>query len=127
ALPILYLKILGRAPDPGGRSGLVNFLQHGGTVEQAAAVLASSQEFNMLTGSDGGFVQGLYVRLLGRIGSNGEVATWIAALPNLGRMGVAGAILNSAEFRADVVQQLYGFTPAAFSSVASLFPSLLHR
>ena len=42
-------------------------------------------------------------------------------------MGVAGAILNSAEFRADVVQQLYGFTPAAFSSVASLFPSLLHR
>jgi Domain of unknown function (DUF4214) len=80
-----------------------------------------------LTGSNGGFVQSLYVRLLGRTGSNSEVASWVNALPRLGRIGVANAILSSLEFRADVVHQLYGFTPAAFPSVASLLPPLLHR
>ena len=48
-------------------------------------------------------------------------------LPSSGRSGVATDFLQSAEFRGDVVQQLYGFTYAPAQSVASLFSNLLHR
>jgi hypothetical protein len=44
-----------------------------------------------------------------------------------GRAGVATLFLHSAEFRGDVVQELYGFTYAPAQSVVSLFANLLHR
>jgi hypothetical protein len=123
----LYLKLLGRAADPGGRAGLVNFLQNGGTVEQAIVILVTSPEYNVLAGSPAGFVQSLYNKLLGRVASSGEIAAWLSPLRSLGESAVASAFLNSSEFRGDLVQQLYGFTPAASASVVALFPNLLHR
>jgi hypothetical protein len=123
----LYLKILGRASDAGGRAGFVAFLQKGGTVEQAVLGFVTSPEFATLTGTDSGFVQALYTGLLGRSGSTGEVAGWVSLLPALGRAGVANAFLQSIEFRTDEIQELYGFPPAAVGSVASTFPNLLHR
>ena len=123
----LFLKVLGRLSDAGGRNSFVSMLQNGATVEQVIVDMVTSPEFNTLTGSDAGFVQTLYVRLLGRIGSNAEVAGWVNALHSMGRASVANAFVRSGEFRGDVVQQLYGFSQAALSSVASLFPPLLHR
>jgi hypothetical protein len=40
---------------------------------------------------------------------------------------VVGALLQSTEFRADVVQESYGFTYALSASVVSTIPNLLHR
>lgn len=123
----LYLKVLGRASDAAGRAAFVSFLQNGGTLEQAVVGMANSPEYTALTGSDGGFVESLYVRVLGRGGSSSEVSGWLAMLPTLGRSGIVSAFVHSSEFRGDVVQALYGSALPATVSVASLVPNLLHR
>ncbi len=121
----LYLKVLGRAADPGGQAAFVSFLQNGGTVEQTIIFLATSPEYASQAGSDGAFVQSLYNKLLGRLGSNTDVANWVSILPQVGRAGVVNFIVHSAEFRGDVVRQLYA--GGATAPVATLFPNLLHR
>ncbi len=124
----LYLKFLNRAADPNGRAGLVNYLKNGGTIEQVIVSLVTSAEYAAdVGGTDYGYIESLYVKLLGRTGSNAEVSGWLAALPMQGRSGVANALLVSAEFRGDAAQQFYGFTLAAPASVLSLLPPLLHR
>jgi hypothetical protein len=123
----LYLKILGRQSDPGGRAAFVGFLANGGTVEQATTMMMTSPEYVAEAGSDIAFVQSLYTKLLGRIGSSAEVTGWAAALAGIGRAAVINGFLSSAEYRSDVVQQLYGFTPAPAVSEASLFSPVLHR
>jgi hypothetical protein len=124
----LYLKLLGRPSDPSGRAGFVSMMQHGGTAEQIIAIMVSSPEYSNLTGgTDTGFIQSLYSKLLGRIASPTELAGWLSVLPTSSRTAVAGAFLQSAEFRSDVVQQLFGFTYAPAESVVSLFANLLHR
>jgi hypothetical protein len=103
-------------------------LQNGGTVEQAIVLLVTSPEYAMATGgTDTGFIQGLYTQLLGRTANPIELAGWLAMLPTLGRAGMANAILQSAEFRSDVVEEHYGFTYALSDSVVSTMPNLLHR
>ena len=100
----LYLKLLNRPSDSGGRTSFVNVLQHGGTVEQVISAMVASPEYSTLTGgTDAGFVQSLYSKLLGRVASPGEVAGWVSVVPSLGRSGVANAFLRSGEFRFDVV------------------------
>ena len=97
-----------------------------GDVEAITAMVASP-EYSNSTPSDAGFIQSLYSKLLGRVASPSELAGWLGALPSLGRAGVANMFVHSAEFRADVVQELYGFTYAPAQSVVSLFADLLHR
>jgi len=121
----LYLEILGRPSDPGGRITFVNLLESGSTIEQAVTAMVTSLEYTATTGSATAFVQSLYNKLLGRTGSNSEIAYWVGVLPQLGRGGVALDFLGSTEFRTDVVEELYGFPPP--SSLATLFPNLLHR
>jgi hypothetical protein len=123
----LYVKLLARAADAGGRQNFISFLQGGGTLEQVTALMTTSPEFANLAGSDGGFVQALYLHLLGRIGSNAEVSGWVNKIPSIGRAGVVGAILNSGEFRGDAVQALYGFLQQPAVSITSLLPDLLDR
>jgi hypothetical protein len=123
----LYLKVLGRTADPGGRAAFVSFLQNGGTIEQAVVGLVNSPEYLALTGSPGGFVEGLYVRVLGRTGGSSEVSGWLSQLPNLGLAGVASAFAHSSELHSDVVQALYGSALPGTLSVASVVPDLLHR
>jgi hypothetical protein len=122
----LYLKLLGRPSDAPGRAGFVSFLQNGGSLEQVVALMVSSPEYAALTGSDTGFVQSLYTNLLGRAGSDAEIAGYLAALSSQGRAGVALDFLQSPEFRTGVVDQFYSATPTP-TSVAALFPPLLHR
>jgi hypothetical protein len=125
----VFVKILNRASDPGGRAGFVDFLGHGGTIEQVAATMLSSPEYAALTGSDGAFVQSVYNRLLGRVASNSEVSLWLGLLPSLGRTGMATTILSSGEFRVGAIGMLYG-APASLApsaSVASALANLLDR
>jgi hypothetical protein len=124
----LYLQILERPSDPGGRAAFVAFLESGGTVEQAFDLMVTSPEYAALTGGTAsGFVQALYTELLGRPASPGEIAGLVSVLPSLGRAGVASAILGSTEFRTDAVQALYGSPTGAFMSGDGLLPSLLLR
>ena len=123
----LYVRLLHRAADAGGRAAFLGLLQGGASLEQVINMMVSSQEYANLTGPDGAFIQSLYDSLLGRSGSSAEVAFWLALLPSFGRAGVANAFLASSEFRADVVEQFYGFTQAPSATAASLFTSLLGR
>jgi hypothetical protein len=124
----LYQKLLGRAADPTGRAGFVSLLQGGGTLEQVVAFLVTSGEYAAAVGgTDFGFVQSLYTKLLGRQAANSEIPGWLGLLPSIGRAGVANAILASAEFRGAVVRQFYGTTAAPAVSITSLLPALLHR
>ncbi len=123
----LYLKILDRAADAGGRAAFVSYLKNGGTVEQAMVALITSGEFADRAGSDVGFIETLYARLLGRTAGTGELTAWLGGLPVLGRAVVAGAIVQSTEFRADVVEQMYGAEAAPSPALPGLFPDLLHR
>jgi hypothetical protein len=123
----LFLKLLGRPVDPPSQSAFVSFLQHGGTLEQAALIIIGSPEYAGPAVSDAAFIESLYSKVVGRVASPSEVNSWLNVLPALGRDGVAGFFVTSPEFRTNAVQQLYGFTPAAPVSVASLLPNLLHR
>jgi hypothetical protein len=124
----LYQKILHRHSDPLGRAAFVSLVQRGTTVEQVIIDLMTSSEYATLTGGSGaGFIQELYRQLLGREASPGEVNAWSAVLSSQGRAGVARDLVLSAEFRGDVVEQIYGFTSPPPECVASLFADLLHR
>jgi hypothetical protein len=112
-------------------------LQAGGPLEQVIIFMTTSAEFANLAGSDSGFVEALFLRLLYRVGTSAEVSDLLARLPVIGRAGVAADILNSLEFRYRAVLTLYyspavldisGFFPWPQSvSVISLLPGLLDR
>jgi hypothetical protein len=129
----LYLDLLGRPSDPSGRSGFVGLLHNGGSVEQVINVMTSSPEYAQRFAADAVFAQALYMELLGRPGSNAEVAGWVklletpAAMGGLTRSMVVSGFLASGEFRGDVVRQLYGVPTVGGHGVAGLFPNLLHR
>src|SRR5262249_55494644 len=62
----LYQRCLRRAADPGGLQAFVNFLGHGGTVEQVAAVMVGSPEYFQLHGGNNvSFLEALYLDALG--------------------------------------------------------------
>jgi hypothetical protein len=123
----LYLKILGRTADAGGRADFVNLLGRGWTLEQVETSLFSSEEYNGLIGSDAAFTRSLYNRVMGRVGSSAEVSGWLNLLSSEGRAAVASAFLSSAEARGVAVEQLYGALPAQLASTAAVLPNLLHR
>ena len=102
----LYRQFLQRDADA-SKSALVSYLQGGGTVEAIIAGLVASQEYRLLFGSDGAFVQSLYTGLIGRTGSNAEVAAQVAMVQSNGRAAVASAFLSSAEYRGVQVRRFY--------------------
>ncbi len=103
----LYRQFLNRKSDAGGRAGFVSMLHNGGTLENVITIFVVSAEYRLLFGSDGAFVQSLYIKLLKRRGSDSEVAGWVGALPNLARSAVVAAFLGSAEYRGLVVRSYY--------------------
>jgi hypothetical protein len=68
-----------------GQAAAVQSLQNGGTIEQITLNLVTSREYASDSGSDAGFVESLYVGLLGRMAANAEVSAWLGLLPQLGR------------------------------------------
>ena len=112
-----YLTYLGRPALNNEEAGWVNALLNGATEEQVLAGMLSVPEyFNhapAIPGVGGGapsnttFVKALYVQILGRQGSDADVAAWVNAIPALGRGGVAFRFLTSLEYRRDVVLSYY--------------------
>jgi hypothetical protein len=98
-----YLRFLGRAADPGGRAGWIGFLQNGGTEEEIESLFLTSPEYLSHINVD--FVQSLYLNILGRPGSPGEVAAWNNNIQNVGGiMGVANAFTHSSENRLNTLR-----------------------
>ncbi len=124
----LYLRLLDRPAEASGQQADVALLQAGGTLEQIIIDIATSPEFTNRVGFSGGLVQALYVALLGRTAANSEVNMWLPMLSTLGTSGLVSDIVNSAEFRDDVVEQIYsGIPPQPAVAVPSMFSTLLHR
>jgi hypothetical protein len=115
-----YLTYLGRAAGGGEEQGHVNALLAGASEEQVLGYILGSPEFfaraQTLIGSGAPqerFVQALYMQalytvLLDRTASAGEVAAFVADLSGgATRAQVALGILQSQEFRTDVVLLYY--------------------
>jgi hypothetical protein len=106
----LYEKYLNRLADSAGAQFWTNFLGAGGSLEQLAEGLLSSDEYFASHGSTNqGFVQGLYLDVFIRRPSEEELNSWLAQL-NSGqsRFSVTAAFLNSQEYRTALVQAYYG-------------------
>jgi hypothetical protein len=107
-----YLRFLGRQSDAGGRAGWIGFLQNGGTLEQLETFFLTSPEYISHINVD--YVQSLYMNILGRTGSQAELAQWNNNIQNLGGLsGVANAFTHSPESR--------------LNALRSDFQTLLHR
>ena len=106
---VMYNRYLNRDPDQAGGQAWTSFLAGGGTFEQVAAQLTSSDEYFSLHGSTNqGFVTGLYHDVLNRNASDADVAGWVAILNNgASRLSVSTAFLTSQEYRSNLVQADY--------------------
>jgi hypothetical protein len=106
----LYGQFLHRSADPGGLNAFVTFLGAGGSVEQVASVLAGSLEYYQTRGggSDTGFIGALYQDALQRSADPSGQARFNQALSGgISRNQIAAAILASAEYHQDLVQNIY--------------------
>ncbi len=105
----MYHLYLQRSPDASGGQHWVSFLLAGGTLEQVAEGLTSSQEYFVLQGgTNQGFITGLYRDVLNRSASTAEIASWETALDSgASRASVAADFLTSQEYRTDLVQNDY--------------------
>jgi hypothetical protein len=105
----LYLQLLGRAAGTSEQQSWVNAMLQGATEEQIEAGILASTEFaaHGQATSDQQFIQALYQDLLNRTASNQEVQGWMHVLATAGRSGVALDVLQSREYRTDVVTALY--------------------
>src|SRR5262249_40607892 len=91
----LYFKLLGRQATGCEEMGWVQMLQQGASEEQVIVGIVGGQEFakhaNALVGgsnANANYVQALCEVLLGRHGTNSEVAACVNLLPSQGRQGV---------------------------------------
>lgn len=105
----LYARYLNRAPDTVGEQNWVSFLQAGGTFEQVAEGMVSSQEYFQEQGSTNqGYVIGLYNDVLNRTPAPAEVAGWVALLDSgTSRSTVAIDFLTSSEYYTELVMSDY--------------------
>ena len=105
----MYKAYLGRNPDTFGEQAWTSFLQAGGTFEQVAAGLLSSQEFYVIQGgTNQGYITWLYYDLLNRSPSTGELAGWETAMDaGVSRPSLAAFFATSQEYRTDLVQNDY--------------------
>lgn len=112
----VYVQMLARPADPGGRSFFVGQMANGQTLEQIIARIAGSGEYASRatalehTGNgDADFVRSLYRLLLQRTNETAsQVNDWVARITTRGREGVASGFLFSSEFRGNSVSSFYG-------------------
>jgi streptogramin lyase len=105
----LYQIILNRAPDPPGGAAAVAYLKNGGSLQQLAADLINSPEYET------GVVASYYENFLGRAGSTAEVNAWVAVMQGgMSEEKVESLFMLSTEYaslhptQTDFVQSLYG-------------------
>ena len=105
-----YTLFLHRAADPAGLSGFVGALGVSSTTEQVEAAIAGSTEYFATRGgsANDGFLDALYADLLGRaVDPTGRAAFDAALTGGATRTEVATAVLNSPEYRMDLVESFY--------------------
>ena len=106
----LYEDTLGRAGDPGGRAFWIRQITSGKrSVASASAQFYASNEYyrGFGHGTDGGWIDDLYVKLLGRPADAAGRAYWITKTGARGRPFVAAQFFQSAESRRARVTRLY--------------------
>jgi len=108
-----YELFLQRRPQAGEEAGWVNLLRTQ-SEEFVLSKILGSEEFarraDALFGTQNdpaSYVKTLYLFLLNRPADPSEVNGWLQQLPQLGRAGIAQAILTSQEFREGMVDDFY--------------------
>jgi hypothetical protein len=108
----LYVGVLARDAEFSGWLFQRNALKNGGITQlQLVTNFLNSLEFQQkypnLTDTD--FVRLMYRNILGREAGTGELNSQVAALPSVGRIGMANAFLNHPEFRGRTDARLTAF------------------
>ena len=104
----IYLLALGRQPEPDGLAYWVGELRNGALVNRIGAQIFGSAEFYAIAGgTDEGFVEALYDRILERAPDANGLAYWVGQVDARGRGGVASEFYASYESRAMRVDGLY--------------------
>src|SRR5262245_24563367 len=93
-----YTEILGRAPEPTGRTAWVNFVLATSSLETAAVGFLASPEFETRALTPAGYVTILYRTLLGRPPEPAGRAAWEAVLSTTLLSVVESGFLPSTEF-----------------------------
>jgi hypothetical protein len=109
-----YFRYLGRLPVGNEAQGWVNSLLRGNAEENVLARIVGSAEFFSRaeglfnTGSaNGNFISALYLLVLNRTASSGEIAQWVNVLNTSTTAHVALGFLTSTEFRTDLFTAFY--------------------
>jgi hypothetical protein len=112
-----YVSMLGRQPDAAGLQGYLTLLASGGTLNEVRTIILGSTEFfHHVGGTNAGFLNALYLEVLGRsIDSTGATAFGSALSKGMTTRQVAATILASNESANDMVE---GFYQEAFQRVA---------
>lgn len=105
----LYQRYLHRDADPGGLSDYSARLLAGERIEVIAAEMAGSEEFFITQGgsTNDGFLNALYQDALGRAIDPFALSFWRFQLHFVSREFVSTVVLNTQEYRHDVVEQAY--------------------
>jgi hypothetical protein len=104
----LYLKYLGRPVDAVGIAAWLPVLQTSGPTAVAAGLISSPEFYANAGGTPQGFVQALYLDVLGRFPDPTSAANDVMAI-QLGAslQQIALSVLNSTEAATDAVNQMY--------------------
>ncbi len=118
-LPGIYQSLLGRAPKPSDFAYWLNVLGSGATHDQVIANMVTSAEFAARAGGQSaGWVDAVYVDLLGRHAGPGDYAYWLGLLNGgTSRAAAALQLMQSAEYH----------TSAWRGWIAQLYTNLLGR
>jgi len=110
-----YRDYLGRQPDAQGLANWLAVMRNGGTITQMETGFLASAEYYARSGSTpSGFVANLYVDVLGRTASAGEIQGWVAHL-------------NRGASRAQIASQFLLSTEHLNTVVSGYYAKFLHR
>lgn len=107
-----YRTVLGREPEPKGLQDWYVAIRSGrATVDDVARRFLSTDEFRMRSGgTDRGYVERMYLSVLGRPAAPSEVTHWTAEIARLGRDRVTDGIwfsMEAAGYRAGTYYQTF--------------------
>jgi hypothetical protein len=116
-----YTRYLGRQADPGGLSVWVQQVRSFGPVQAQAGILGSDEYYARHGYRPEGFIQGLYVDVLGRTPSRREMHSWVSRLGFDGgnRTQLAQEFLTSAQ--PALAQQALAPVPASAYNPARVY------
>lgn len=104
-----YARYLDRLPDPEGLAGWLRAMNRGLHIQQMEAGFLASQEYFDVWGggTNAGWIRALYLDVLNREASPGEVQAWLPAIARDGREQVSRGFLYSTEKLATDVDGYY--------------------